>query len=834
MAIIPIPPPTAFTGHRFEQGPDNVTWVVREEQWLEIWTPVLEGGKDGITGSIDDPVWMPPKTELISAAQKGKTPGTGQRYLQLPRLSYGRGATIGSPYGQALMRPVQFLKKRDQVCHPVRQTEKLVVKSGRINAPTWDGNFGHSVTPWTGKSPIWFSRWVVIGDIEFGFLPIPLPLPNPWFIFNRPSPIQIQKQTIEKFFQPGIPDLAKAGYKIVGEGFKDLDSDVVKELMESRRDIVALVPAMWEDVRTIISVGMDESAPGPGFQARCINQFCANAARHGWTTYQCLQAWRAYVDDVTAWDTVTDFPEMEAQAPDVAQGAAPPPGWQGPWPGNQQQLRDAIRQQFPRCQAVAPPPPPPPPPAPLILSFTASKKSIVKGESSTLTWTTSNATSAQLSPPLTPVAVNGTRVVSPTATTTYTLTAHNSVGQTAEKSLTITVQAPGPPEIITFTASPSTVAKGENTTLTWTTKNATKVWLAPPGGNVAVNGSFTYTVTKPTTFTLTASGPGGPDAQRTLTVSVQGQPCVVDISQCVASPSTVAPGGFTNIIWSSTCATRVVLFASGVINKDVTGQVSERVQVFQTTTFEVRGFGPGPSSDVCQVTVTVQAGPPGPGPQPPPGPQPCPQPCPPGPPGPPGPRGLRGVIGPPGQSGSPGPPGQGGPPGPAGQPGRAGPPGPQGRQGVRGVIGPIGPIGPIGKTGPPGKDCVNDCCEEIKRTFCQRVRQCLKDAREFWCNNGRRWWGLMAECWLNANTTTPELLAPDLAGFDTLLNHGEFVAQLVRTQASGRGPVLRQIVQQTMDAALHNNPRVIELDLTPINRLDYVFTQETETPPPAP
>jgi hypothetical protein len=65
---------------------------------------------------------------------------------------------------------------------------------------------------------------------------------------------------------------------------------------------------------------------------------------------------------------------------------------------------------------------------PVINSFDASPGSITSGESSTLSWSVSDATAVSMDQGIGNVALSGTRVVSPSATTTYTLTATNDAG----------------------------------------------------------------------------------------------------------------------------------------------------------------------------------------------------------------------------------------------------------------------------------------------------------------------------------------------------------------------------------------------------------------------
>lgn len=96
--------------------------------------------------------------------------------------------------------------------------------------------------------------------------------------------------------------------------------------------------------------------------------------------------------------------------------------------------------------APAPPPPPaaaPPPAAPTV-TLNATSTSIQTGQSTTLNWTSTNATSLDLKPGVGAVAAEGSSNVSPTDTTTYTITA-TGPGGTATANVAITVIAPPPP-----------------------------------------------------------------------------------------------------------------------------------------------------------------------------------------------------------------------------------------------------------------------------------------------------------------------------------------------------------------------------------------------------
>src|SRR5208282_1360637 len=75
---------------------------------------------------------------------------------------------------------------------------------------------------------------------------------------------------------------------------------------------------------------------------------------------------------------------------------------------------------------VTPPPAPAPAPAPAAkptATLTASPASIERGQSTTIQWSTQNATTVSISPEVGTVSTSGSRSVRPQQSTTYHLTA---------------------------------------------------------------------------------------------------------------------------------------------------------------------------------------------------------------------------------------------------------------------------------------------------------------------------------------------------------------------------------------------------------------------------
>ena len=149
---------------------------------------------------------------------------------------------------------------------------------------------------------------------------------------------------------------------------------------------------------------------------------------------------------------------------------------------------------------------------------TAEPLTISPGQSSTLIWSTTGATTVTIAPGIGTVPNSGSIQVTPTQNTTYVLTATNSTGVAATCSVGITVQQTGPnqgPIIAQFAANPGTITAGQSSTLTWSVQNATSISISPVLGNVAANGSSGVTPAQTTTYTLTAS-----NAYATVSASV--------------------------------------------------------------------------------------------------------------------------------------------------------------------------------------------------------------------------------------------------------------------------------------------------------------------------
>jgi len=243
------------------------------------------------------------------------------------------------------------------------------------------------------------------------------------------------------------------------------------------------------------------------------------------------------------------------------------------------------------------------PNAATITQFAATPASIQSGQSSTLTWSISNATAASISPgPGTVDPRTGSVSVSPTQTTTYTLTATGATGNTtAQVTVTVGAAAAGNPQIVRFEANPLTIQPGGQSTLSWTTSGATTVSISGVG-SVNLSGSTAVSPAQTTTYILTASTADGHSvtAPITVTVTVGTIPQIVTF---VANPTSVNAGSSSQLCWQVTGATNIAINPG--VGNNLSGNSCVAVTPSQTTTYTLTASN---SAGQIQANVTVNVG----------------------------------------------------------------------------------------------------------------------------------------------------------------------------------------------------------------------------------
>ncbi|GAB6192614.1 NHL domain-containing protein [Desulfocastanea catecholica] len=232
-----------------------------------------------------------------------------------------------------------------------------------------------------------------------------------------------------------------------------------------------------------------------------------------------------------------------------------------------------------------------------VADLKATATTIKEGEDVKLTWVFANATSCVIDQNIGAVALGGEVTVTPSVTTTYTMTS-SGPGGVVKDSVTITVLPINPPPAVTLSAQETIIIRGNSTTLTWLSNYADSLAIAPGIGPVATSGSTTVTPEVTTTYTATATGPGGTTtASRTITVVQQAPTLTLQ-----ATPATVMNGESVQLTWSSSFADKVV-FNQGIGTVGLQGSLS--VNPSQTTTYIATATGPGGTiSRNVIVTVT--------------------------------------------------------------------------------------------------------------------------------------------------------------------------------------------------------------------------------------
>ena len=137
-------------------------------------------------------------------------------------------------------------------------------------------------------------------------------------------------------------------------------------------------------------------------------------------------------------------------------------------------------------------------PAPTV-TLHAAPATIAPGESSRLSWSTTNADTCSITPDVGTIDCNGSIGVTPTAATSYILTA-TGPGGTTTADAAVAVEEPQPTVVIS--ASPTTITLGESTLLSWESKKVSSVHIDQGIGTVTLTGSRSVSPTATTTYTI--------------------------------------------------------------------------------------------------------------------------------------------------------------------------------------------------------------------------------------------------------------------------------------------------------------------------------------------
>jgi hypothetical protein len=215
----------------------------------------------------------------------------------------------------------------------------------------------------------------------------------------------------------------------------------------------------------------------------------------------------------------------------------------------------------------------------------------VVGQPSTLTWVFSNADTCEIDQGIGPVEPGGSILVSPQQTTTYTITA-TGPGGIAKDHVTVAFTPP----TVQISADRQVLDEGETATLTWSFANADTASINQGIGVVQSGGSLVVDPQRTTTYTITATGPGGTTTDQ-VTVT-----CLAPTVEIQADHGSVIEGQTAALTWqadhASTCIIEPII---GAVDSKGSIDVTPNI----TTTYTLTASGRGGTTSTAATLVVI-------------------------------------------------------------------------------------------------------------------------------------------------------------------------------------------------------------------------------------
>jgi uncharacterized cupredoxin-like copper-binding protein len=244
------------------------------------------------------------------------------------------------------------------------------------------------------------------------------------------------------------------------------------------------------------------------------------------------------------------------------------------------------------------------------VTLTATPSSIAAGAGASLVWSSTNATTCTASDGWSGTeAASGSHSVGPlTATTTYTLSCTGPGGTTMQSVRVVVVAPPA----VSLVASPTLIAAGASTTLTWSATNATSCTASGAwSGSEPTSGSSPFIPTTfPASYTLACAGTGG-STSATATVIAGNPIAVIDAPPAVVAYSTVGLDGtnsgdttasLQSYAWKQTAGPAVVLTGAGTAQATFT---APQVTTQTTLTFSLTVTDSAKATSTANVSIAV-------------------------------------------------------------------------------------------------------------------------------------------------------------------------------------------------------------------------------------
>lgn len=247
-------------------------------------------------------------------------------------------------------------------------------------------------------------------------------------------------------------------------------------------------------------------------------------------------------------------------------------------------------------------------PAPTV-SMTANPTTINLGQSSTLSWSSTNATSCSIDQGIGDVSVNGTRLVSPITNTTYTITCSGPTAPSAQSSAAIIVnQPPGD-----FNLSVGGGLACNSVPLSWTAasgadgyrilRGSPRVDISPYQPYTALN--FTDTsVSQNTSYVYQIEAYNASGVNRSNALNVDTPFCSPTLNFS-GNPTSIFEGQSTTLTWSSSYATSCTASGAWSGSKAVNGGEVVIPSPPPSATYTLTCTGPGGSTGPQSVTINI-------------------------------------------------------------------------------------------------------------------------------------------------------------------------------------------------------------------------------------
>lgn len=234
-------------------------------------------------------------------------------------------------------------------------------------------------------------------------------------------------------------------------------------------------------------------------------------------------------------------------------------------------------------------------------NITASTNNINSGTPVTLTWSSINTNYCSIGGVGTTYnGANGTQVVYPTQTTTYTITCTPiTSGPQVSNQVTVYVNGSsgnntnGP--TVNLSTNTTTVNSGQTATLTWSSTNATYCTLSGGSvstGNQSASGSYTFVPSSSATYTLTCYNVNNQSSSASVYITVNGTSG--GNVNLTATSTTVTTGQQMTLSWSAPSGTSYCNLLNTTNNVTLANNlgVSSSFVVYpaQTTTYQLNCF----------------------------------------------------------------------------------------------------------------------------------------------------------------------------------------------------------------------------------------------------